>query len=252
MLKYILSNLGIEKFPDRLTLGLILTPILVVLVLLIIEYYGIQAAFYQHFADSQLYDGLTANQLSFAAQVHFSLSCILMMVVVPLLFHTIFPLSEHYCYYGFGIRSAAAHIRIYGMIILVMLPIVWVASKGESFSKFYPLYKPESYTAWLIFELVYMSQFFAIEFFFRGFALFRIERFAGLYAIVIMTIPYGLLHIHKPFPEAIGSIIAGCVLGYLAIKTRSIWPGFILHCSIAVSMDIFAMYHSGRIYSLTW
>ena len=98
---------------------------------------------------------------------------------------------------------------------------------------------------WMLYEFIYMLQFFAVEFFFRGFCLFRLERFAGLYAIPIMVIPYALIHIYKPFPEALGSIAGGLILGYLAIKTRSIWPGLFVHCGVALGMDTFALMRSG-------
>ena len=60
-----------------------------------------------------------------------------------------------------------------------------------------------------------------------------------------MVVPYALLHIHKPFPEAMGSIVAGLVLGMLALKTRSIWPGLVVHGGVALAMDWFALLRSG-------
>ena len=107
------------------------------------------------------------------------------------------------------------------------------------------MYKPAAMSDWILYECIYMLQFFAVEFFFRGFCLFRLERFAGWYAIPIMVIPYALIHIYKPLPEALGSVAGGLILGYLAIKTRSIWPGFIVHCGIALSMDVFALMRTG-------
>jgi len=98
-----------------------------------------------------------------------------------------------------------------------------------SFHQFYPLYKPETLKLFLLFELVYLTQFISVEFFFRGFGLFRVERLC------------------KPFGEAVGSIVAGVVLGSLALKTRSIWPGVIVHACIALSADLFSLYHSGRL-----
>ena len=60
-----------------------------------------------------------------------------------------------------------------------------------------------------------------------------------------MVLPYALIHIHKPFPEAIGSIFAGLVLAHLALKGKSIWPGVVLHMMIAVSMDFLGLWNSG-------
>jgi membrane protease YdiL (CAAX protease family) len=38
-----------------------------------------------------------------------------------------------------------------------------------------------------------------------------------------------------------GAIVAGIVLGTLAMKTRSIWSGFLIHVSVAISMDVAAL-----------
>ena len=60
----------------------------------------------------------------------------------------------------------------------------------------------------------------------------------------MMTLPYALIHIHKPFPESIGSIFAGIALGYLALKGRSIWPGVALHLFIAWTTDVLSLHFS--------
>jgi len=40
-----------------------------------------------------------------------------------------------------------------------------------------------------------------------------------------------------------GAIIAGIVLGSLAAKTRSIYAGFLVHITVALSMDLLALWH---------
>jgi len=61
-----------------------------------------------------------------------------------------------------------------------------------------------------------------------------------------MVVPYALIHLHKPILEAFASIVAALVLGQLALKSRSIWPGVLVHCGVAFSMDLFALINSGR------
>ena len=129
-----------------------------------------------------------------------------------------------------------------------MIPVVFLVSMSTKFYRFYPLYRPSSGGDWMLFELVYLIQFFCVEYFFRGFALFRLHKDIGNKAIGVMVVPYALIHIHKPYPEAIGSIIAGLVLGHLAIKGRSIWPGVFLHMLIALSADTFGLYFSGWLF----
>jgi hypothetical protein len=46
-------------------------------------------------------------------------------------------------------------------------------------------------------------------------------------------------------PEAIGSIVAGFVLGTLALKSGSIWWGALAHVTVAVTMDLLSLWHRG-------
>jgi membrane protease YdiL (CAAX protease family) len=85
---------------------------------------------------------------------------------------------------------------------------------------------------------------FTWEFLCRGYLLFAFERrVGGAAAIAIQTIPFAVMHVGKPGPEAIGAIIAGIVLGIIALRNRSFIPGTILHWSVAVTLDLFAIGH---------
>jgi membrane protease YdiL (CAAX protease family) len=104
-----------------------------------------------------------------------------------------------------------------------------------------------SWTELLIWEGLYAGQFIAVEFFFRGFLVGGLGRYLGPAAIPVAVMPYTMLHFSKPWPEAYGALFAGFVLGWLAWKTRSIWGGVMLHCGIAVSMDLMALSHKGQL-----
>jgi membrane protease YdiL (CAAX protease family) len=52
-----------------------------------------------------------------------------------------------------------------------------------------------------------------------------------------------MIHYGKPMAETYGAIIAGVVLGTLAMRTRSIWGGVLVHCAVAISMDVLALGH---------
>ena len=49
----------------------------------------------------------------------------------------------------------------------------------------------------------------------------------------------------KATPVTIGAILAGVILGYLSLRKNSILTGVALHFSVAITMDIFALYHLG-------
>lgn len=229
---------------SRDSAGLALLPVLIALVMLLVDQFGLQTRFMQRFGNALFEQGVDANHIRFLAQVYFSSFTLVCFVGLPLLFNVLFPPNLDNPF-GFRIRGCRRHIPIYAAILVFMIPLLWLASSRTGFYMFYPMYKPISVQMWLAYEAIYMVQFFAVEFFFRGFALFRLESRFGYHAITIMVVPYALLHIHKPFPEALASIVAGLVLGLLALKSRSIWPGVVIHCAVAFCMDWFALIHSG-------
>jgi len=94
----------------------------------------------------------------------------------------------------------------------------------------------------LLFEFIRIFYMFSWEFLFRGFMLNALRPKFGYYAIFVQMIPYVILHSTKPGIELFYTIPGGLLLGLLAYKTRSIWPGFILHAGGAVLFDVFAMF----------
>lgn len=241
----------LKRLPKRLTVHLLrrdecawfLLPIVVAICLLAFDRFGIEQRFVQFFGGQLSQQGWTSNELRLAGQAWLTASCLILFVIVPAIYLLLF---RGAITWGLGIRHAIANLRLYAAIIIVMLGVVWLASGRNDFQFFYPMYDPSTMRAWLAFELVYLAQFFCVEFFFRGPLLFRLESRFGLAAIGMMVVPYALLHIYKPIPEALGSIAAGFVLGWLALKARSIWPGVCIHISVAFSMDLFALIRSGR------
>lgn len=244
MLRYLKQYLPPGRF-DKNAMGLALLPVLVALIMLVVDRFGLQNTFVRTFGPPLIEQGLDPNHIAFLAQVYFSSFALFCYVLVPLAYHLVFPPGLDNPF-GLKLRGLRSHLPVYMAIIVGMIPILWIASYQPSFYHFYPMYKPITIGMWFVFEAVYMVQFFCVEFFFRGFTLFRLQARFGYHAITIMIVPYALLHIHKPFAEALASIIAGLVLGMLALKSRSIWPGVIIHCTVAFCMDWFALIHSGR------
>jgi len=136
-------------------------------------------------------------------------------------------------------------LALYGALIAVMLPALFIASRRPDFLATYPLLRPASgqWTTALLLAYwgCYACILFSTEFFFRGVLQFGLESRLGLLSIGVSVLPYCLIHAHKPFPEALGSIIAGYVLGWLALRTRSIGGGAVVHCAVAIGMDAMAL-----------
>ena len=123
---------------------------------------------------------------------------------------------------------------------LLMIPVLLlVVHLFPAFQAKYPLNKlaAASWKTLLLYELAYGAYLFAWEFFFRGFMLFGLEKRFGNYSILIQTIPFAVMHYSKPFPEVIGSIAAGLLLGAVAFETRSFVYGAAIHWLVAASMD---------------
>ncbi len=154
---------------------------------------------------------------------------------------------------GLAFRIEKGFVKLLLICVAVMLPIVYLMSLTGSFSAKYPflrVYNGDPYlsSTLLIWELVYFLQFFGLEFFFRGFLLHSLKPSLGLYSIFVMTVPYTMIHFQKPMPEAFAAIFAGIFLGWLSYKNGNIWLGLVLHCFVAFSMDILALYNKGLLF----
>jgi hypothetical protein len=134
-------------------------------------------------------------------------------------------------------------LRTYLWLLLAILPLVIGMSFSPTFQRTYPLYRQagRSLLELLLWELEYLSAFFAVEFFFRGYLLFGLRRAVASHAIFIAMLPYCMFHFSKPPAEALASIIAGIALGTLALASRSIWGGILLHTGVALTMDLSAL-----------
>jgi membrane protease YdiL (CAAX protease family) len=144
---------------------------------------------------------------------------------------------------GLSARGFSKHIWLYGVLFVPVLIAVVVVSFTEEFSTYYPFYAEahRSLFDFATWEAFYVAQFLSLEFFFRGFMIQPLRRIMGSSSIFAMMVPYVMIHFGKPLPECFAAIIAGVVLGTLAIRTRSIWAGFLIHVSVAISMDVAAI-----------
>jgi membrane protease YdiL (CAAX protease family) len=147
------------------------------------------------------------------------------------------------CFVGRG--ELRGHAWIYGLLLVAVMPLVVIAARSPSFHATYPFYRlanrsPLDFWIW---EAMYMLQFASLEFFFRGFMLKGLEKSVGSAAIFVMVVPYCMIHYGKPMLETLGAVGAGIILGTLAMRTRSIWGGVVLHCAVALAMDLLALQH---------
>jgi membrane protease YdiL (CAAX protease family) len=171
--------------------------------------------------------------------------------LLPMLVIGLLP-GERFREYGLSTKGVFEHLWIYGLLFAVVFAAVFVVSFTPVFKYHYPFpwarYAPPGGVPGrqlLVWELMYAAQFFALEFFFRGFMLHSLKRSMGAYAIFAMLVPYTMIHFGKPLPETLGAFAAGLILGTLALATRSIWCGVLIHVSVALSMDVTALIQKG-------
>lgn len=150
---------------------------------------------------------------------------------------------ERFRDYGLRLRGFLSHAWIYALFFGIVLVAVVIVSQTGEFSNYYPFYRlaNRSWKDFFLWEVLYATQFFTLEFFFRGFLVSAGREAMGSSVIVAMVVPYCMIHFGKPWAEALAAILAGVVLGTLALKTRSIWSGFLIHVTVAVSMDLAAL-----------
>jgi membrane protease YdiL (CAAX protease family) len=163
-------------------------------------------------------------------------------VIIPSIAILLMP-NQRWRDYHVSSKGFFSHLWIYLVLFALILAPVIMASKTPSFRHTYPFYRwaNRSSTDLWIWEGLYGVQFLALEFFFRGFMLQGLRRALGANAIFIMIVPYCMIHYGKPLPETLGAIGAGILLGTMAMRTRSIWGGVLIHLGVAVTMDVMAL-----------
>ncbi len=137
----------------------------------------------------------------------------------------------------YGIKTRGIDWRPYGLMLLIMLPLVAAASTQPDFQAMYPKLQSIEGNK-LLFELSYGSDFITIELFFRGFLVLAFLKWAGKDAILPMACFYCTIHFGKPLGECISSYFGGMILGVIVYNTRSILGGLMVHLGIAWMMEL--------------
>lgn len=167
----------------------------------------------------------------------------LFVVVALAICHYIFHREQNL----YGLSAKKFDARPYLIMLLIMLPLIAIASTQADFLQSYPklnrvLPLPDGANpGWvykLLFELAYGTDFFSIELFFRGFLVIGLMKWAGKEAILPMACFYCTIHFGKPLGECISSYFGGLLLGIVSYHTRSIYGGLMVHLGIAWMMEL--------------
>lgn len=147
----------------------------------------------------------------------------------------------------YGVSTKGLNWSPYWLMLLIMLPLVALASTQADFLAVYPklrsvesLFEEGQLQWWhrLLYELSYGTDFITIELFFRGFLILAFIKWAGKDAILPMACFYCTIHFGKPLGECISSYFGGILLGIVVYNTRSIFGGLLVHLGIAWLMEL--------------
>ena len=154
---------------------------------------------------------------------------------------------------GLGLGDAAFGIRFCAFAVpLLVVPITLAGSYTPDVAREYPVAKAalDGPGLFLRHAAFYLLYYVGWEAFFRGYMLFGLMgRFGGWTANLLQMIPSTLIHTSivvsgKPFAETLGAVPAGLVLGWLTLRTRSIWYAVAIHGSIGILTDFWQYLHA--------
>ena len=191
----------------------------------------------------QIFDG---QVYLYAFRCFSNLTSILTVFLPLALFYYFYDKRQHHFY---GFRPKWENITPYLLLLVFMFPLIAWASFQPDFLRSYPTYRDSGanlffgVAAWipaLFYELFYGFDFVATELMFRGFMVVGMAHLLGRGAVLPMVVCYAALHFGKPLGETIGSIFGGYILGVLALQSRSIWGGIVVHVGVAYLMELTA------------
>lgn len=154
--------------------------------------------------------------------------------------------------FDYGFRIEWKELKPYFLVLAMVAPLIIGASFFPDFQRAYPQYKPWNYKEVFeltiaqraaIFEACYATGFVAVEAIFRGALAITMVRVMGTRAVLAMASFYCVFHFGKPAGEAVGAFFGGYALGVLAIHSRSVFGGLIVHLGVAMLMETMGYLH---------
>ena len=149
----------------------------------------------------------------------------------------------------YGLTFKGFNWKPYFTMLLIMLPLIIWASFQADFLRTYPTINPNriynvfGWNNWIlvtIYEFIYGFDFIFVELVFRGALVIGLARIIGKDAILPMVSMYAFLHFGKPLGETLGSIFGGYILGVIALHSKNILGGCVIHIGVALLMEIAA------------
>ncbi len=193
--------------------------------------------------------GWSLPEMVFVSKCHFFVHqmiwALIGLAIIKLLF-------QKWVDFDYGLRLEWKTIKPYLLVLALVAPLIIGASFFPDFQKAYPQYKPWRYKEVFdlaiyqraaIFEVCYSTGFVAVEAIFRGALAITMVRIMGPRAVLAMASFYCVFHFGKPAGEAVGAFFGGYALGVLAIHSRSVLGGLLVHLGVAMLMESMGYLH---------
>jgi len=208
--------------------------------------FGVMVAFWQ-FRYLIDFSKLNYSENNFIHNLIFNLKRIIPFIIV---FYAVKKFYDKDLNHLYGLRYRGMNYRPFFLMLLLMIPLIIIASFQPDFQHTYPQYRFYNYKGVFgmspgqsegIFELAYGLDFVSIELMYRGALIVGMARILGREAVVPMAGAYVILHFGKPLGEAVSSFFGGMILGIHALAKKNIFGGIIIHVGIAYFMEIAAI-----------
>jgi len=174
--------------------------------------------------------------------VWWALAGIAVYVSIPLIYAALSRQSIRR--WGLSLEFIRTEARLFLLIAPAVAAVAWFVAADERFAASYPFLNDTSNIRnLLMFEALYGLSFVALEFYFRGFMVHAGFKAIGAHAVPLMSIFYCFIHIGKPLPEVVASLVGGLVLGYLSLRLQSIAVGVAFHLTMAWGVDAAVLLH---------
>lgn len=208
--------------------------------------FGLLVAFWQYKYLFNYSEMSTSNKV-FYRQMVFNLKRIIPFLIIFYAVKRVYDKEDKHLY---GLRIRGMSYKPFLIMLVLMIPLIAIASYMPDFQKAYPQYKFWMYSgafgmsqvqAAVVFEFVYGLDFASVELLYRGALVVGMARVLGREAVLPMAGAYVILHFGKPLGESISSFFGGFILGIHALEKRNIFGGIIIHVGIAYLMEIAAI-----------
>ncbi len=175
----------------------------------------------------------------------------LAVVVLPcILVHVLFGVSAKS--FGLSVPTEKRGELLFRSCLLLFagFPIFYLASSNPEIQNHYPYVRNFSGPLQLvIFEISTLLFYTCVEFVFRGYVLFGVERIlqgeqssrkltGSALAILASAVPYIVWHLEKPTPELLGALVWAIVAGISAVQYRTVLHLIIIHWLWNVCLDL--------------